>query len=331
MFEFSPYAFDDRLFFIGAALLANLLLGSLALRRTFGLNGLERYLRHLLRHLERRLNRSHRSMRERAIRGSVVLLAMLVLTGFVASGLSALSAVHHLGWLGEVLVLALFLPQRLLFDEGLCVYRQLKDKDVKAARRSVERFTYRDAHNLDAHAVTRSLMEHLATAFSDRVLSPILWYLVLGLPGFIASKIITEAGLMLGYASRRHRAYGSLPGALERVINFLPARIGGWILVCASVFVPRAHPLKAIGTMYGQGHRIHLPRKGQPIAAAAGALGVSLAGTRSVQGFLVKDGWVGSGSAKVRPSDLRKMLLLYAIACLLNLAVIVTLLFLLAM
>lgn len=328
--ELSPYQFDDRLFFIGAALLANLVLGSLALRKAFGLHALGAYLRRLLRNLERRLNRSTRSPRERAVRGSIVLLVMLLLTGLVAASLSALSAVHPLGWLGEALLLAFFLPQRLLFDEGLCVYHQLRDKDLPAARKSVERFTYRDSHNLGSHAVTRTVMEHMATAFADRVLSPILWYVLLGLPGFIASKIITEAGLMLGHESRRHAAYGKTPARLETVINFLPARIGGWIVALAALFIPKGRPFRAIGTMLGQSRRIHLPRKGQPIAAAAGALGLALAGPRSVHNHLVKDGWVGKGTAKATATDLRKMLLLYVIACLLNVAGIATLLFLLA-
>jgi adenosylcobinamide-phosphate synthase len=330
MLPLSPYDFDDRLLFIGAALLGNLLLGSLALRKALGLDGLGAYLRHLLKSLEQRLNRSTRSMRERAVRGSVVLLTMLLLTGLVASALSALTATHPFGWLGEALILALFIPQRLLFDEGLCVYRQLRADKLTDARKSVERFTYRDAHNLDEHAVNRTLMEHLATAFADRVLSPLLWYILLGLPGFVASKIITEAGLMLGHETRRHKAYGKAPARLETVINFLPARLAGWVLVLASLFVPKARPSRAIATLATDAHKVHLPRKGQPIAAAAGALGVSLAGPRSVHGFLVKDGWVGKGSAKATATDLRKMLLLFAIACLLNFAAIATLLFLLA-
>lgn len=331
MFELSPYDFDDRLLFIGAALLANLLLGSLSLRKALGLNALGAYLRQLLRNLERRLNRSNRSARERAIRGSIVLLVMLLLTALVAASLSALTAVHEWGWTAEALLLALFIPQRLLFDEGLCVYRQLKANALPDARKSVERFTFRDAHNLDRHGVIRTLIEHMASAFADRVLSPLLWYILLGLPGFIASKIITEAGLMLGYESRRHKSYGKTPGRLETVINFLPARIGGYILILASLFVPKSRPLRGFATMISASHHIHLPRKGQPIAATAGALGVSLAGPRSVQGFLVQDGWVGKGSAKADTQDLRKMLLLYAIACLLNIAGIATLLFLLAM
>lgn len=330
MFELSPYNFDDRLLFIGAALIVNLLVGSSAVRKAFMLGALGNYMRHLLRSLERRLNKSTRSDRERAVRGSIVLLAMLLLTGLVAANLSALTAVHHWGWLAEAFVLALFIPQRLIYDEAKAIYKQLKADKLADARKHVERLSLRDTYNLDKHGVTRSTMEHLASAFADRVLSPILWYILLGLPGFIASKIITEAALILGYESRRHKAYGKTPGRLETVINFLPARAAGIIVVLASLFVPKAKPVKAIKALLRQSDSIYLPRKGEPIAAAAGALGIALAGPRSVQGFLVEDGWVGTGSAKASLQDLRKMLLLYAISCLLNLAGIATLLFLLA-
>lgn len=328
--ELSPYHFDDRLLFIGAALLANLLLGSRALRKAFMLGALGDYMRGQIRSLERRLNKSHRSPRERAIRGTVVLLAMLVLTGFVAAGLSALTATHRWGWLAEAALLALFIPQRLIHEEGRRVFLLLRDGKLAEARKEVERLSLRDAHNLDKHGVARDTMEFMASAFADRVLSPVLWYLLLGLPGFVASKIITETALMLGYESRRHKAYGRTPGRLETVINFLPARLGALMLALAALFVPKARPIRAFALLARQGGRIHPPRKGAAIAAAAGALGVSLGGPRPVQGFLVEDGWVGTGTAKAGLRDLRRMLLLYAIGCLLNLAGIATLLFLLA-
>lgn len=330
MLELSPYHFDDRLFFIGAALVANLLIGSASVRKAFMLGALGNYLHHLLRSLDRRLNKSHLSARERAVRGSVVLLAIILLTGFVAASLSALSATHEWGWLGEAFLLALFIPQRLIYDEAKALFRLLKHDKLDEARKQVRRLSLRDAYNLDKHGVIRSAMEHLASAFADRVLSPILWYILLGLPGFVASKIITEAALMLGYESRRHKAYGKMPGRLETVINFIPARLAGWIMVLAAFFIPKGKPLKAARAVLSQSQTILLPRKGEPIAAAAGALGISLAGPRSVQGFLVKDGWVGSGTAKASLLDFKKMLLLYVIGCLLNLIAIATLLFLLA-
>lgn len=330
MIELSPYDFDDRLFFIGAALVANAVLGAYAIRKALHLQVLGNFLRYQLRSLERQLNRSHRSPKERAARGTVVLLSTLLLTGFIAANLSALTATHHLGFMGEIALLALFLPQRLLFDEAKRVYASLQTHNLADARKAVTRFSLQDAHNLDDHSLIRASAEYLASGFADRVLSPILWYILLGLPGFLANRIITETAHLLGYASRRHKAYGKTPGNLDKVINAAPARLAGYLLAFGACFVPKAHPARAWKIMRNAASSIHTPRKGQPIAAAAGALGLSLAGPRSVQGFLVQDGWVGSGSAKATLKDLKKMLLLYAISCLLNLAVIATLLVLLA-
>lgn len=330
MIELSPYDFDDRLFFIGAALIANAVLGAHTVRKALRLQVLGNFLRYQLRSLERQLNRSHRSPKERAVRGTIVLLATLLLTGFIAGNLSALTAAHVLGFIGEITLLALFLPQRFIFDETKHVYTLLKDRNLRDARKAVARFSLQDAHNLDDHSLIRASMEYLATGFADRVLSPILWYILLGLPGFIASRIATEAAHLLGYASRRHRAYGKTPVNLDRVMNAIPAKIAGCMLVLGTCFVPKAHPLLAWKTLRRAASSIHPPRKGQPIAAAAGALGLSLAGPHSVQGFLVQDGWAGTGSAKATLTDFKKMLLLYMIACLLNLAVIATLLVLLA-
>lgn len=333
MIELSPYDFDDRLFFIGAALVANAVLGAYAIRKALRLQVPGNFLRYQLRSLERQLNRSHRSPKERAIRGTIVLLATLLLTGFVAASLSALTAtrhVGHLGFIGEIALLAFFLPQRFLYDETKRIYGLLKTRNLAEARKAVAHFTLQDTHNLDDHSLIRASAEYLASGFSDRVLSPILWYVLLGLPGFLASRIITETAHLLGYASRRHKAYGKTPGNLDKVINAVPARLAGYLLAFAACFVPKAYPLRAWKTMRRAASSIHPPRKGQPIAAAAGALSLSLAGPRSVQGFLVQDDWIGNGTAKATLQDFKKMLLLYAIGCLLNLAVIATLLVLLA-
>lgn len=331
MFEFSPYHFDDRLFFIGAALIANVLIGGPAwLHQQLGLHVLGQFRHRLLSRLEQKLNRSKRSAQERMVRGIIVLVLMVGLAGFVAASLSALSATHPMGFLAEILILALFIPQRRLYEEGWKLFSLLNTNKEKEAREWVARFSLRSHEKPDKHTLMRDAMEHMASGFADRVLSPVFWYILMGLPGFVASKIITEAGLMLGYESRRHQAYGRAAGAFEMILNRIPSLISGWIICLAAYFVPKAHPKRAWQTMSEQHDGIHPPGKGAPIAATAGALDCSLGGPHSVQGHLVKDAWVGKGSAKVGLPRFRKFLLLFSIACLLNVALIATLLYLLA-
>lgn len=324
--ELSPYYTDDRLFFIGIALLLNWIIGGVTFRRNTGAVAFGDFLRSLLQNLEAKLNRSSRSSGERTVRGIVVILLMIGLAGFVAAQLSALSATHPWGWLGEAVLLALFIPQKPIWENGMEVFTLLKAKKTAEARKAVSRFSLRDTRNLDDHALIRTTAEHICSALGDRVLSPILWYILLGLPGFILSKILTTGGELLGYDTPRHRAYGFAAGRGEALINWLPAKIAAWLVVLAAIFVPKASPRKGWQASAHQADFIHSPLKGAPIAACAGAFSINLGGPRSVQGNRINDKWVGSGSAKVSLIQLRKILLLYTIACLLILAVIATLL-----
>jgi len=52
----------------------------------------------------------------------------------------------------------------------------------------------------------------------------------------------------------------------------------------------------------------------------AGALNLALAGPRKYPGMVVKDPWVGDGTAKATHVDIRRALYLYFVACLINAA-----------
>lgn len=326
MFELSPYHLDDRLFFAGAALLANAALASHALLNILRLHAPGRYLRHLLLSLERRLNRAHRKASDRAIRGFVVVASMVLLTSFVAMQLSALSATHYLGWAGEAILLALFIPQRTCYDRTRNLAKAIDTKDLPQARKLARALSARETANLDTHALIRTAIEHLASSLSERVISPLFWYIFFGLPGFITAKIVIETGLLFGYPSRRHRAYGLAARRLQSLFTCIPTLWSGILLLLASYFVPKAHPLQAMRLLRNESSKIMAPGKGSLIAISAGALGISLGGPKSVQNYLVQDGWVGTGSAKVKPTDLRRMQVLYATACLINVIAIAVLL-----
>lgn len=328
MLELSPYQFDDRLFFVGAALLLNWIIGGPpALLRLFKLDAPGAFLTKQLISLEKRLNRSTRSNSDRILRGSIVLLLAILLIGNVAMAISALTAVHQLGWLAEVVLIALFTPQRRLWEEGRRVYHLMfKKQDVDAARKKITTLTKRDAHNLDEAAIMRATAEYTTSGLADQVLAPLCWYVLLGLPGFVACKIIRLAALLQGYDSKRHQAYGRFAGSAARVLNAIPAQLAGLFLVLAALFTPKGNPARALSTLLRDARKVTPPLCGAPVAAAAGALNIALAGPRSVQGFLVKDEWVGKGSAKITLATLKKILLLYVIACLLILAAIATVL-----
>ena len=66
----------------------------------------------------------------------------------------------------------------------------------------------RDPASLDAHGVARAAIESLAENFSDGVVAPVFWYLVLGLPGLFAYKMANTLDSMIGHRTPHYRAFG---------------------------------------------------------------------------------------------------------------------------
>ena len=330
MLELSPYGFTDRILFVGGALLANWVIGGPpALLRLFQLDAPGAFLCKQLDSLEKRLNRTTRPDKDRVIRGGIVLLVTVLLLGYVATGITALTAIHQNAFIAEIIILALFTPQRRLWDEGRRVYELMyKKENLDAARKKITTLTKRDAHNLDEPAVLRATAEYTTSGLADQVVAPLMWYVLLGLPGFVACKVIRLAALLHAYESKRHQAYGRVASALSRVLEWIPSQIAALCISLAALFTPKGNPFRALATWLRDQGKISHPLCGAPVAAAAGAMGIALGGPRSVQGFLVRDEWVGKGSAKIAPAELKKIMLLYFIACLLILGLIASVLLL---
>ena len=187
-----------------------------------------------------------------------------------------------------------------------------------AGRDAVRHIVGRDPTSLDAHGVARAAIESLAENFSDGVVAPVFWYLLLGCPGLFAYKMANTLDSMIGHKTPRYRAFGwaaarfddlAQPGAgadqraADRgrgaVLPQTAGRAGRWRSCCATARKHRS------------------PNAGWPEAAMAGALGLALAGPRHYAEGVVVDPWVGDGTARaatVATSPARCGL--YRLACL---------------
>ena len=82
--------------------------------------------------------------------------------------------------------------------------------------------------------------------------------------------------------------------------------------------MPTANPLRALKVMLRDARRHRSMNAGWPEGAMAGALNLALAGPRRYAKQVVKDPWIGDGTAQARVGDIRRALYLYAVACLIN-------------
>lgn len=300
-----------------AALLFDAVLAGLpGLRETLALP--EIGLGKIVTWLDGRLNRSHRSAPNRAMRGAAV-VTITAAAAFAAGYVIAQFALgwRH-GWMVQAIVVASLLAQRSTFDAARSVTRMLRTRGVEVGREMLARTESYDVSALDENAVARGAIEGCAERFCDGVVAPALWYIVLGLPGICAYRAISVAARRIGHPTPHYASFGAAATWLDRVANFAPAPIAGMILVLSAVFVPGANPIRALTTMARDSRNRGSPSAGWTESAVAGALGLSLAGPRRYRGETVRGPWIGDGRARATPADISRAVYLFAVACLIS-------------
>jgi adenosylcobinamide-phosphate synthase len=133
----------------------------------------------------------------------------------------------------------------------------------------------RDTANLTADEVAGAAIESLAENLTDSLTAPLLAYAIGGLPTAWAYRFINTADAMWGYRTPEFEQLGKLAARLDDGLNWLPARLTGWLLVGAAWLVGESGP-RAARTMLTQHDRTASPNSGWTMSAMAGALGVTL-------------------------------------------------------
>jgi adenosylcobinamide-phosphate synthase len=272
---------------------------------------------------ERRLNRSRRSDRVRRARGALTVIVLVGAATALGWVLQTGLRTTPLGAPAEAFVIAVLLAQRSLFDHVAAVSSGLLHGGLAGGRAAVAHIVGRDPFSLDAPGVARAAIESLAENFSDGVVAPALWYLVLGLPGLFAYKTANTLDSMIGHKSERYRAYGWAAARLDDLLNLIPAPISGLLIAAAAVFDREVSAAAALRVMLRDGRKHHSPNAGWPEAAMAGALGLALAGPRHYLDGVVEDPFLGDGTPIATVSDINRALRLYFRACLILLGMVI--------
>jgi adenosylcobinamide-phosphate synthase len=205
-----------------------------------------------------------------------------------------------------------------LAAHGRRIARASARGDLMAARAAAGMLVGRDTDRMDAPACDRAAVESIAESLVDGVLSPLFWFALLGLPGLIVFKIASTMDSMVGYKDDRYLRFGWFGARLDDVMNWIPARLG-LLLIAAASLLPGYSARGAWRTCLDQHAMLPGPNKGWSETAAAGALGIRLAGPIWKGGALVNDKWIGPPEAPEggRPGDVTRMIRLAYAATLL--------------
>lgn len=214
------------------------------------------------------------------LKGTLVAGALLV-TGLLLGGL-----IHLIPDFGlvEAVTVAVLVAQKSLVEHVRAVAAALR-QSVPEGRRAVAMIVGRDTAQMTGPDISRAAIESAAENLSDGVVAPIFWYLLLGLPGILAYKLINTADSMIGHLTPRYREFGWASARLDDLLNLIPARLTALLIALTHGWVDPSPILRDAPK-----HRS--PNAGWPESALAPVLNVALSGPRSYNGLRKDYPWV---------------------------------------
>ena len=245
---------------------------------------------------ERRLNRGE----GRFLKGMLVSCLLVAGVYGLTAWLLRQAALFSPGLLLALQVLLIFycLAGTTLVREVRMVFLAV-DRSLEEGRSQVSRIVGRDTSGLSAQEVRTAALETLAENLSDGVVAPLFWYLLLGVPGMLAYKMVNTLDSMIGYRNERYRRFGCFAARLDDVANFVPARLTAFLMVLAS------GRLSLLGFVARYGNQHASPNSGYPESALAGILNCRFGGPHHYFGEEVWKPYIGDNDRPLTTADMR--------------------------
>lgn len=175
--------------------------------------------------------------------------------------------------LGTVLLKSTFSIRGLLVAAET-VRVALVRSDLPGARLALRSLVSRDTSQLDEPLLAAAAVESVAENSSDSFVAPLFYFTLFGVPGALFYRVVNTYDSMIGYHGR-YEYLGKFAARLDDVLNLIPARLTGLLLVAACPLA-RAPAGEAWRTMLRDHSATESPNAGWPMAAMAGALRVRL-------------------------------------------------------
>ena len=193
------------------------------------------------------------------------------------------------------------------------------DESLEKGRRQVARIVGRDTSELSGQEVRTAALETLAENLSDGVVAPLFWFLLLGVPGMMAYKMVNTLDSMIGYRTERYREFGCWAARIDDVFNYVPARLTAVILIFSYTcfYTDRGEKgrLRHLLNFVAYYSRCHAsPNSGWPESALAGILDCRFGGPHYYFGEYFYKPYIGDNPRLLTTDDMRLSLRLSLIA-----------------
>lgn len=244
---------------------------------------------------EKLLNKGSNRVFKGATLAVTLILASFFFMYFILEGLNLIHP--YLSMALSAVIIFFCLAGKTLIDEVRQVFVAV-DSSVEEGRIQVAHIVGRDTSTLSPQQIRTAALETLSENLSDGVIAPLFWFMLLGVPGMFAYKMVNTLDSMIGYKSEQYKQFGCWPARLDDIANYIPARLTALLMIIAT----GRFSLFAFVRKYGNKHAS--PNSGYPEAALAGILDCRFGGPNVYFGKTMDKPYIGGNDRKLTFQDM---------------------------
>ena len=192
---------------------------------------------------------------------------------------------------------------RCLHKEAIKVYYAF-DEGLEKAKTNLSYIVGRDTNGLTEEGIIKATVETIAENTADGVIAPLLYIIILGVPGGLMYKMVNTMDSMLGYRNEKYMDLGYFPAKVDDVFNYIPARLTGILMCISSIF--RFDVRKGLRIMVRDRKNHKSPNSAYPEGAVAGLLNIQLGGNNYYFGKLVEKPTIGDKNRIIEKNDIKR-------------------------
>lgn len=224
----------------------------------------------------------------------------------------------------NTVVLWTAIAPKCLSQEGYKVYIPLRNGDVEEARKRISYLVSRDTKELSEEQICKATIETILENISDGIVAPLFYAFIGGAPLAMAYKAVNTLDSMVGYKNEKYEDFGFFSAKLDDVLNFIPARITGILIIIAAIFL--RYDYKSSLKIFIRDRKNHSsPNSAHPESAGAGALNIRLGGPTSYFGMVQNKPYIGDNIETLRHEHILKSIKLLYGATIIFIAIYVVL------
>lgn len=191
------------------------------------------------------------------------------------------------------------LAGKTLADEVKAVFDAV-GRSTEEGRQQLSRIVGRDTSSLDDNQIRTAALETLSENLSDGVIAPMFWFLLFGLPGMMAYKMVNTLDSMIGYKNERYAEFGFFAAKADDIANYIPARLTAFLMLLVSGKTGKLPWVMRNGKLHAS------PNSGFPEAALAAVLDCRFGGPNTYSGQLVDKPFIGNNDRMLTCADMQQ-------------------------